>query len=223
MIFKSKRAFTIVELIIAMAIFTIAMTMLYKLQTSSSRVYMISAWKQDKTRKLQYLIKILKEDLGEASKIVQVVGGSTLPTINDCPLKYDTNGTGPDIIEFTRNHFNDAGSVEYQILCELKLNNRNLTYIRRKVAGSAPDYKLAPREVKLEDVDRVDVDVKPIVYSKKTGYEYVLEGAIDSSDEEETGALLNLSFILTPPGNVKIRRPLIETIKKKIFVKAIPF
>ncbi len=220
---RYNKAFTVVELLIGVSLMVLVMLVIYRLQSSSSRVYMISAWKQEHSRKLQYLIKLLKDDLGEASRRIQVVAGDPLPTIDDCPLSYNSNGLGPELLEFTRNHFNDDGSIEYQILCSLILKNRKLTYSRTKIAGNPPDYKLLPQSVELTDVDRVEVEAKTVVYSKKTGYEYVLEGAIDPSDEEVSGAMLNMSFILRPPANVSIKRPLVETLKKNLYVKAQPF
>jgi prepilin-type N-terminal cleavage/methylation domain-containing protein len=220
MISRRKAAFTAMELLIAVSIMTILMAVVYRLQTSSSRVYMISAWKQEHTRQLQYLIKILKEDLGEASKRVRSVAGSAVPVIEDSPLSYNSNGVGPQLLEFTRNHFNNNGDIEYQIHCELTMNGRNIEYTRRVIDGAAPEFKLVPSQINLNDVDRVEIEARPIVYSKKTGYEYTLEGAIDASDEEVSGALLNVSFILSPPGNVVINKPLIESFQKKIFVSA---
>lgn len=167
-------------------------------------------------------MKVLREDLGEASNRIRMVAGDVIPTIEEAPIFFASDPNASRLLEFHRNHFNNDGNIEYEILCQLNLQDSVLTYTRELSAGNAPDFMLSPRQIILSDVQSVDIEARKIVHSISTGYEYVLDGAI-SDDEEQVGTMLKVSIFVAPPENIILGQPIIETFNRKLFVRAVPF
>lgn len=138
----NKRAFTLVEILIASVVLAMLMTVVYKLYFGVSRSFQKGSWSLNAQNKLRNSLNYVREEMQKASfkTIVGLNGVVGTDTAN--PFKVAngeiTNGkiaTWYICLPFVSYDATSPGAV-YQ--CELKLNGGKLIYTKALIDGSDP-------------------------------------------------------------------------------------
>lgn len=212
---KKKNGFTIVEVIIAILVFSMFAGILMYLYNRSSDSFKITSWKQQRTKQSEIFWAFLRKHLEEATNELQVEQFAHNPDISMDPksLKFHPNPTGANgnilVWNCSKVDFKFAPSPNHTV--EHKIFS--LVRTERKVELKDGAKKIA----ELDDVESVSLKVTSI--KKLPDNQEVL---VNGPDANAVGAVVEISFVLTPPkGYMAQNLKIVQNHKFRINVAAI--
>lgn len=219
---RQSPGFTLLEVLIVIAILSIAGVMVLRIQQAGNLSFMVTNWRQDRLQQLNLLMKLLKENMEEAADDISIDGTGKI-VHNSVAMQYRQGTVNDgDIIEFTINYLADDTTPGYRVFCKLGMTGGKLVYQRTPISGTLPQRLLSPPSLEIADAQDVSIEATPVFFSNDTGYEFVATQPVTPA-EVETGAILVIHFNLKPPKNVKNSVMIEETLKVKVHVKAQPY
>ena len=167
---KSKRAFTLIEVLIAAAVLSMLFTILYKVYNGVTNSFKRSNWTLKTQSSTRNQLTYIREEIQRSSYQSRITPSSV--TIDDSPAyQFRTNAPVTqgmaDLQEFTGSAGTIAtwfickpartvGVIELEIQCTLAYQNKQLLYTRA-VSGTAPNETSLTNKVLLDDVEKIGI------------------------------------------------------------------
>ena len=219
---RFREAFTLVEVLVALLVFSIFSTGILLIYRFSVHSYKATSWKQDRTHQAELFWNVLRKSVEEATDELKPLSGlgGTIDKI-PMPLLYKDSSDSTHqggLLAWKVYHLNNAGGLDYNNTYLVELKNRSLVMT---VKPDPPGWT-SPK-ILLEDVDCVKIQATPIWRSTDPGKEEFLGTAgPDSSYTENAGSVIEISITLTPPQNVSIPDlKIIQNNKFKLIVGSV--
>lgn len=223
---------TLVEVIVVLMVVIPLVLVFIRIQRSGSTAYQVVAWKQDRLKAAQSLLKALARDLEQASNLLEQATPTSLPVMTPMPVRFrSVPGSMPPeeksgaVMVFRRHHLTPTGALDFIVECRLALQGQRLIYHRLFAPGSpgSPPDEVMPGVLNLDDIGACEIVAMPVRVGPD-GAEY-LETTIPpppTVPANELGSVIEISLRFVPPPSLPYRGPeLVQNIKVKTHVSAV--
>ena len=208
----TRRAFTLVELLVAIFVFSLLMTGVVYLYQYLMFSYRATTWKQERLRESGEFWNHLRRHLEEAANIhIDGGGGVGLITalrpvhLRSVPVVPTNGTTDGDVLCWVRARMNPSNltSSEYEIACRMWLTGRTVSLSTKALSGIIPPGEAVPGREFLHDVSGLVIQATGVRWDQSTG-EYL--GSVGPGSS--IGTQLEISIIFEPSkdiGNSSLR------------------
>lgn len=200
---NKQRAFTIIEVVIAMMVLSIFITIIMYLYSRSSDSFKITLWKQERTAQAEIFWAHMRKHLEEATNDLSVAVGTPNPSIIalPCPLKFHPD---PNVLangnimawNVSKTNFEFSPPYAHSSISEKFFLTKN----GRQVILRSSSKKIA----QLDDVDKVRINVASVI-KNTTNDEEIVPALVPTA----VGCLVELAVTLTPPPSYRMQELII--------------
>lgn len=213
---KRLLGFTIVELLIAVTVFSVFIVSLLLLFKQSGDSFKITSWKQQKTAESQIFWTHLKQNIEEATNKLSVLPGIVEPEVKSEVRDMNVNSnastiTSGDILDWNVSHI----SFDF-VSSNHSFSNKIFTLKKDTNALYLEDG--VKRIAKITDVDSVTINITSVVIDATTKEQILVEG----ENAGAFGSIIAISIIQKPPSGYMAKDlKLVQNHKFRINVKAV--
>jgi len=197
---KRKQAFTIIEVVMAMMVLSVFITVIMHLYSRSSDSFKITLWKQERTAQAEIFWAQMRKHLEEATNNINIPTGTPNPNITSVPrpLKFHPNPDaapdGGNLLAWNVSRTNFAFSHPYA-------HSSTSDFFFLTKSGRRLILRSSSRQIaQLDDVEKVRINVASVIKNS-----FNEEEIVPALNPAAVGCLVELSATLTPPPTQRIQ------------------